>query len=139
MKKKIITFLAMLTLVGAPTLVFSQGNLESAGEHLKRTATAAGTTEEKIENIAGTAINAVLTLVGLIFLMLMVYAGYLWMTARGETDQVDKAKKIITGSIIGLVITVSAYAITVFITTRFETPQACDPQDPNSVCYVAPS
>jgi len=45
----------------------------------------------------------------------MVYAGYLWMTARGESDQVDKAKKIIVQSIIGLVITVGAYSITAFV------------------------
>lgn len=97
----------------------AQGNLKNAPGHLNKAATKAGTTEGDLSAIVGIAINAALTLVGLFFLMLMVYAGYLWMTARGESDQVEKAKKIIVGALIGLVIVVSAYAITVFVTTGF--------------------
>ncbi|PIR43055.1 hypothetical protein COV24_04730 [candidate division WWE3 bacterium CG10_big_fil_rev_8_21_14_0_10_32_10] len=70
-----------------------------------------------IGTISGRVINTALSLVGLIFLILMVYAGYLWMTARGEEDKVNKAQSIIRSSIIGLVLVMSAYAITVLITT----------------------
>ena len=98
---------------------WAQGNLNTAGANLGKAAKEAGTSDGEISSIVGTFINALLTLVGLFFLILMVYAGYLWMTARGESDQVDKARKIITGAIIGLVIVLSAYAITVFVTTGF--------------------
>ena len=97
----------------------AQGSLKNAGDHLNTAAQKAGTTEGDISSIVGIVINALLTLVGLFFLILMVYAGYLWMTARGESDQVDKARKIITAAIIGLVIVLSAYAITVFVTEGF--------------------
>ena len=60
-------------------------------------------------------------MVGLIFLILMIYAGYLWMTARGEEGPIETAKKIITSSIIGFVLVASAYAITVFVGGRLET------------------
>ena len=104
----------------APVIVFAQGNLNNAAANLGKTAKEAGTSSnDDISVIVGTGINTALTLVGLIFLILMVYAGFLWMTARGESDQVDKAQKIITGSVIGLVIVLSAYAITVFVTTGF--------------------
>ncbi len=63
----------------------------------------------------GTVVSSALSLIGVIFTALMVYAGYLWMTARGEADQIDQAKKIITGSLIGLVVTLSAYAISNFV------------------------
>ncbi|MEK7084558.1 MAG: hypothetical protein AAB932_04955, partial [Patescibacteria group bacterium] len=38
-----------------------------------------------------------------------------WMIARGAQDEIDKSKKIITGAIIGLILTVGAYSITSFI------------------------
>ncbi len=72
-----------------------------------------------IGSITGNIIGAALSLVGIIFLILMVYAGILWMTAQGKDDQIDRAKKIIIAAIIGLFITVSAYAITVFVTANF--------------------
>ncbi len=63
----------------------------------------------------GTIIKAALSFVGVIFLILMVYAGYLWMTARGQEDQIDKARKIIIAAIVGLIITLAAYSITSFV------------------------
>ena len=59
-----------------------------------------------------------ISLLGIIFVVLMVYAGFLWMTARGEKDQVTKAKDIIRNSIIGLIIIMTAYAITGFVVSR---------------------
>src|SRR5574344_1091671 len=41
-------------------------------------------------------ISLVLTFIGVLFLILMIYGGFMWMTARGAESQVDKAKKIIT-------------------------------------------
>lgn len=68
--------------------------------------------------IVGTAIGALLGLIGAIFLVLMIYAGYHWMTARGEEEKVNKAKDTITRAIIGLIIVVGAYAIWSFIFSR---------------------
>ena len=64
------------------------------------------------------AIKTVLALVGTVFLVLTIYAGILWMTAQGEEDKVTKAKDIIKASVIGLVIIMSAYAITYFVTSK---------------------
>jgi len=68
-----------------------------------------------VSNIAGAVIQAALALIGVIFLALMLYAGYHWMTARGEEEKVEKAKDTITRAIIGLIIVVGAYAIWIFI------------------------
>ena len=65
--------------------------------------------------IIGRIINIVLGFVGIILLVLLMYAGYLWMTSGGEADKVEQAKRIIKNAIIGLVIVVSAFAITAFI------------------------
>ena len=66
------------------------------------------------ENI-GVGINLALSFVGVIFLVLMVYAGYLWMTARGEEAKVEKAQSIIRSTVIGLIIATAAYSITYFV------------------------
>ena len=98
--------------------VSAQGLLE-AGEELGRAGERAGTTElSDPALVVGRAINIVLSLMGLIFLVLTVYAGYIWMTARGEEEKITKARKIIISSLIGLVIVVSAYAITFLVVSR---------------------
>ncbi len=63
----------------------------------------------------GTIVGAVLAFVGVIFLILMIYGGFLWMTAQGNDQQVEKAKNLITAAIIGLIIIFAAYAITAYI------------------------
>ena len=107
-------------IIFSPQDASAVGNLESALPNLGRTGEISGTSESgDIQTVVGQIINAALTLVGTLFFALMVYAGYLWMTARGDEPTIEKAKEIIKTSIIGLVILVSAYAITVFVTERF--------------------
>ena len=64
---------------------------------------------------AGDIIRVILSFLGVIFLLLLIYGGFMWMTAQGNEAQVDKAKKIIINSTIGLTIVLLAYAITWFI------------------------
>ncbi len=116
--KVLILSLILTLLMYAPVL--AQGNLKNATTLLNKSAGQAGVQQDSPDVLVGTLINTFLTTVGLIFLMLMIYAGYLWMTARGEESQVDKAKKIISNSVIGIVVVLSAYAITALITTRLE-------------------
>lgn len=118
MKKIILFATTMFVLFLFAIPAFAQG-LQKAGDIAGSVATKAGVTEKNVEDVVGTGINAALSLVGLIFLILMVYAGYLWMTARGEEETIKKAQKIIISTIIGLVIVMSAYAITTFIASRF--------------------
>ena len=73
---------------------------------------------KNLEVTLGAVIKGALSLIGTVFLILMVYAGILWMTARGDDSQIEKSGNIIRASIIGLFITMSAYAITFYITER---------------------
>jgi lysylphosphatidylglycerol synthetase-like protein (DUF2156 family) len=66
----------------------------------------------------GIIIGAVLSFIGVIFMALIILGGFQWMTARGNDQQVEKAKNLIIQSIIGLIIILSAYAITAFIGRR---------------------
>jgi amino acid transporter len=60
-------------------------------------------------------IQGFLGLLGIIFIILMLYAGYNWMTASGDEAKVQKAKDTIQRAVIGLIITVAAYGITYFV------------------------
>lgn len=70
------------------------------------------------EQIISPVITAILSLMGVIFLILMIYGGFLWMTARGNEEQVKKAKDLITAAIVGLIIIISAYAISYFVVSK---------------------
>ena len=65
--------------------------------------------------LAANIIKMALGVLGTIFLVLTVYAGFLWMTASGEEEKITKAKDILKASIIGLLIILTAYAITSFV------------------------
>lgn len=72
-------------------------------------------TGTSIPQLIGNILKTVLGFVATLFLLLMVYAGFLYMTARGDEKKVGEAKKMITGAIIGVLIIASAYAITSFV------------------------
>lgn len=117
MKHLFFTLVAATLL--APAAANAAGNFGDAIGNLGNAGRKAGTQEADVANVAGALINTALSFVGIIFMALVVYAGYLWMTARGEEEQVGKARKILTSTMIGLVITLGAYAITAVITARF--------------------
>lgn len=71
--------------------------------------------EATLTETIGVMIQVFLGILGIIFLALVIYAGYNWMTARGNEEKITKAKSTLITSIIGLVIIVSAYVITYFV------------------------
>lgn len=118
-KKIIYTLIISMSVFLPLASTLAVGNLGSANTNLKGASSVAGYTEGDIGNMTGNIINTALSLVGIIFLALMVYAGYLWMTAHGEESQIEKSQDIIRAAIIGLTITMSAYAITALVTKKF--------------------
>lgn len=61
-------------------------------------------------------IKIFLGFMGLIFLILIIYAGYNWMTAVGNEEKITKSKETLTRAVIGLIIIVTAYAIADYVT-----------------------
>lgn len=69
-------------------------------------------TATNMEVIIANVIKTFLSLLGVIFIVLMLIGGYNWMTAQGDESKVEKAKATIQRAIIGLIIVVSTYSIT---------------------------
>ena len=89
---------------------------EIALKFLAITAKAAGFPDPKtIPEIVGAIINSFLSLLGVIFLCLIIYGGFVWMTSAGNETKVYKAKQILTNAITGLIIIMGAYGITFFV------------------------
>jgi hypothetical protein len=65
--------------------------------------------------LAGQYIGRALSFLGVIFFGLVLWGGFLWMTARGDGKKVEEGKDIIIRATIGLIIIFSAYAITAFV------------------------
>ena len=63
-------------------------------------------------------IKPILGLTGTILFALMTYAGFLWITAQGDSKKVQKAKDILVECIVGTVILVGAYALSNFVITQ---------------------
>jgi len=68
-----------------------------------------------LQGLIANGINVLLGFLGILFLILVLYAGFLYLTAQGSDEPVKKAKKLLTTSIIGLVIIIAAYAISGYV------------------------
>jgi hypothetical protein len=120
---KQFSILALLILILVfPYFVFGQttptmgGNLKDLGA--KSGYQTSGIDEFSVSRIAGTGVNIFLSLLGIIFIVLMLYGGFLWMTGRGNEERLTKAKELIQAAIIGLIIITAAYAISFFVFGR---------------------
>ncbi len=126
MKKNILTIVITTFILGLlliPTTVpalatTTQGN---AGTKIKQgiidTGVAAelGNANTDIREVVALIINALLGFLGILFTVLIIYGGFLWMTAAGNDQQIEKARKILTQATIGLLIVILAYALSSWI------------------------
>ncbi len=64
-----------------------------------------------ILKVIAVVVKDALFLAGFIAVGFVMYGGFLMVTSSGNPGNVEKAKKTISGSIIGLVISILAYAI----------------------------
>jgi hypothetical protein len=117
---KILTILLFFSL--SFNFVLAADNLSNTfGDSLKNTAgKGAGydTAKNNPMSIISTVIKTALSFLGVIFLILMIYGGYLWMTASGNEQQVEKAKGMIKNALIGLIIVIAAYALSYFVISK---------------------
>lgn len=109
----IFTLSVTAVLLTTPLLVHAQGGLAGdINRQLDAGGLNTGLTPEDPRVTVAFIIKAFLGLLGIIAVALMLYAGFLWMTAGGNSEQVGTAKSIIINATIGLAVLLSAYTIT---------------------------
>lgn len=125
---RIIAFLLILTSTISPpfaSFVFAQSGPASGASANVEKITGLGRVGDTIE-LSGTDIRIIIAkiiraafgLLGIVALILVIYAGFLWMTSGGNTEQVEKAKMLLRNWAIGMAIIFSAFAIVQFIIVK---------------------
>jgi hypothetical protein len=112
----VLSVLQILFVIGAPQA--NAGLWEDQTELTSQIGPKAfGSTGEPrdIRLIVADVIRVFLGLLGIIFVFLIVLAGYKWMTAGGDSSKVDEAKHQLQTAVIGLMIILASYSITVFV------------------------
>lgn len=71
--------------------------------------------------IAARIIQLFLSFLGLIALIVILYGGFTWMTSQGDEEKIDKAKRILTNAVIGLIIIIMSVSISQFLIRKFLT------------------
>ncbi|MBP7057504.1 hypothetical protein KBB08_03370 [Candidatus Gracilibacteria bacterium] len=71
--------------------------------------------------------NVLLSLIGSVAVAYLVYGGYMYMTARGDSGQITKATKAIWGSITGIIVALFAYSIVSIALTGGQTGSTSTP------------
>lgn len=95
------------------------GRLDNVGKASGYSTSTSG--EQALVTIVGNIIKIILSILGVVLLGFILYGGFLWMTSGGNPDGVKKGKQMIANAVIGLVIVVSAYAISSFVMKQLET------------------
>ncbi len=112
----IIALSLSLSIAGATQAAFLSENAATAlDNNTYAVQQGAGFEDLSLGEAVGTIIKAFLGVLGMIFIILMLVAGFNWMTAAGEEEKIKKATATIRAAIIGLLIIVAAYAITYFV------------------------
>lgn len=70
---------------------------------------------QTLPQVVGSIVKQLMGLLGVLFAIYLIYGGVEWLIAGGNAQRLEKAKNIIINGIIGLIVTLSAYAISYFI------------------------
>ena len=65
--------------------------------------------------VGNTVVKLILGLSGSVMLLMVIYGGFLWLASGGNSNLVDKGKKVLIGAIIGLIIVFGAYTSMQFL------------------------
>lgn len=103
-----------LVLAFAPTAAFAQAPVTEGLQAVGEAGGIAGGETDLIV-IIGRIINIALGFLGIVLLVIMLYAGYEWMTSGGDAAKVDSAKTRLRNAIIGLIIIMMSFALVNFI------------------------
>jgi hypothetical protein len=119
------SFVLLMALVALP--VSAQSNDFNVMDAFRRTLGQSGLVPggdnarlPSLESSLGQFISSILVLIGTVTFALIVYAGGLWVTAAGNEEKVDQAKRILKGSVLGLLVIFTAFVLVQFALTALQ-------------------
>ncbi|MFA6919159.1 MAG: hypothetical protein WC244_03575 [Patescibacteria group bacterium] len=88
--------------------------------------------QPNISTFVGGIIIGILGFIGVVALILVIYAGFTWLMSQGDPTKITKAKNIMIWAVVGLVVIFASYAIVQFIIFNGFLPSAGTGQTTNS-------
>lgn len=79
-----------------------------------------GIADGKLDSFITTVLNSFLGLVGIIAVVFLIMGGFQYITAAGDSNQTEKAKKTIMYAVIGLAVIGLSWAIVSFVLGTFD-------------------
>jgi hypothetical protein len=108
--KKLVS-LAMIVFAILPCFALAQGtNL-----YINELGDSIGLGTQDIRLTIASILNVALGLLGIIAIVIIIYSGFVWMTAGGNDDKIKQAKKMLTNGLVGLIVIITSYAIARFV------------------------
>lgn len=122
--KKIITiassFILALPFYASAQILEDRTRQDIVGQTTAMGFSAGMNTLSKTGSVLTVVIKAFFSVMGIVFLILILHAGYKWMSANGDKAAVDEAKNSIQRAVIGLAVMIAAYAITAFVFNQID-------------------
>ena len=115
MSKKILNFIIVFVFFVSILVPVLQAQAVDLGINYARNL---GLAEADPRDAVVDLISLLMTFLGLIAIVIMLYGGFVWMTAAGNEERVSKAKKIIASGVIGLIVILSSFLIISFVETN---------------------
>ena len=75
--------------------------------------------ETNLPTIIGKIVGAGLAFLGVVFFLLILYAGLGWILSMGNEEKITQSKDMIIAAVLGLIVVLGAYAITALLSDIF--------------------
>lgn len=109
----IVGYVALATPVMAAAASLSLTPFKDPKKYGNLSDTGLGNTDPVI--VSAQIINVFLRLLGTVTIILMIYAGWIWLWARGNEEDIKRAKDIMRGAIIGLLVVLGSFGIMQYV------------------------
>lgn len=123
--KKLTVIIGIMMMALAPiagNLVFGSGAAyANAKDSIQEGLNVAGGSSNTMDfgDVVNNVISILLFLVGALSVIFIIVAGVYYVTSNGNAEQVKRAKNTLTYAIVGLVVSILAYAIVNFVIASF--------------------
>ncbi|MFZ4632205.1 MAG: pilin [Patescibacteria group bacterium] len=114
---------AIISLLVLPVFAVNAQTTDTFGIEQTNTALkgSLGASNTDPRTIAANIINLALGFLGIIAVCIVLFGGFKWMTAAGNEDKVEEAKKVLGAGVIGLLIVLAAWGLSSWVINQIFT------------------
>lgn len=113
--KKAALFGLLSFCVFGGTFLLAHSGFAQTADAFETIGESSGLATDSISVIIARIIRVFLSVIGIITVLIVIYAGWLWMTSQGDPGKVQKARDMLRNAVIGLAIIMGSYGITTFV------------------------